>query len=55
MNEPANFGTGSVTGCAINKWNNPPYLPSKKAEKICSDLREVLILFIGLINEYLFN
>ncbi|XP_061407988.1 lysosomal alpha-glucosidase-like [Lethenteron reissneri] len=27
MNEPANFGTGQQSGCAANKWNNPPFKP----------------------------
>lgn len=27
MNEPSNFGDGSTTGCATNKYNSPPYNP----------------------------
>ena len=30
MNEPSNFVPGSLTGCDdTNKYNSPPYLPSK--------------------------
>lgn len=29
MNEPANFVAGDMDeGCAENKWNNPPFVPS---------------------------
>lgn len=27
MNEPSNKVTGSINGCYVNKWNNPPYIP----------------------------
>ncbi len=29
MNEPSNFIPGSETGCDENKYNNPPFVPSK--------------------------
>ena len=30
MNEPVNFASGDMfDGCAINNFNNPPYIPSK--------------------------
>lgn len=29
MNEPSSFVPGSIDGCRKNKWNYPPYVPSK--------------------------
>ena len=30
MNEPSNFVIGKVGGCSKNKWDYPPYKPSKQ-------------------------
>ena len=35
MNEPSNFYSGTIDGCPITQWDNPPYTPSVVGDKLC--------------------
>ncbi|KAJ6658510.1 hypothetical protein lerEdw1_020065 [Lerista edwardsae] len=57
MNEPSNFGDGSLHGCPINSLENPPYVPgvlggSLKTRTICASSKQHLSSHYNLHNLY---